>query len=55
MKIFKNEKIFTQGTSAPNFSQIQPFLGSPDCPISYRANLGPKRGPWGPKMKIFKK
>ena len=28
----KHPQIFTQGTSVSNFSQIQPFLGSPGCP-----------------------
>ena len=27
----KHPKIFTQGTSVPNFSQIQQFLKSPEC------------------------
>ena len=35
-KLWKNEKkhpqIFTQATSVPNFSQIEPFLKPPGCP-----------------------
>ena len=36
LKIFKKRKkhpqVFTQGTSVPNFSRIEPFLGSLGCP-----------------------
>jgi len=36
MKIKKKKKkhpqVFTRGTSVPNFSQIQPILGSAGCP-----------------------
>jgi len=28
----KHPQVFTQGTSVPNFNQIQPFLGSIDWP-----------------------
>jgi len=32
----KDPQVFIQGTSVPNFSHIQPFLGSVGCPKVFR-------------------
>ena len=50
----KQPQVFTQGTSVPNFSQIRPFLKSPDCP-KVLASFWRKTRPQAPKIKIFKK
>ena len=58
MKIFKKMKkhpqVFTQRTSISNFKQIQSFLDSPGWPEGLD-QIGPKKGPQGPKIKILKK